>query len=162
MLNSVIVVDDEASIRTAVEQWLSLSGFTVQLFARAEECLAHLPRHFPGVIISDVRMPGMDGLQLLERLQADDPDLGLVAFVAIGMQDVSSCRIASSVEPGTHVAKGDELGHFQFGGSTYCLVFRPGTIADFALAAIPQPGDPEAPLVLVNTRIATVRRTTTS
>jgi DNA-binding NtrC family response regulator len=33
MLNSVIVVDDEASIRTAVEQWLSLSGFSVQLFA---------------------------------------------------------------------------------------------------------------------------------
>lgn len=84
MLNSVIVVDDEASIRTAVEQWLSLSGFTVQLFARAEECLAHLPRHFPGVIISDVRMPGMDGLQLLERLQADDPDLPVILLTGHG------------------------------------------------------------------------------
>ncbi len=48
MLNAVIVVDDEASIRTAVEQWLSLSGFEVQLFSRAEDCLAHLPRDFPG------------------------------------------------------------------------------------------------------------------
>ena len=75
MFNSVIVIDDEASIRTAVEQWLSLSGFNVQLFARAEDCLSQLPKHFPGVIISDVRMPGMGGLQLLERLQADDPDL---------------------------------------------------------------------------------------
>ncbi|MCO7524570.1 sigma-54 dependent transcriptional regulator [Pseudomonas asiatica] len=84
MLNSVIVVDDEASIRTAVEQWLSLSGFSVQLFARAEECLAHLPRHFPGVIISDVRMPGMDGLQLLERLQADDPDLPVILLTGHG------------------------------------------------------------------------------
>ncbi|QNT40185.1 MULTISPECIES: sigma-54 dependent transcriptional regulator [Pseudomonas] len=84
MLNSVIVVDDEASIRTAVEQWLSLSGFSVQLFARAEECLAHLPRHFPGVIISDVRMPGMDGLQLLERLQADDSDLPVILLTGHG------------------------------------------------------------------------------
>ena len=84
MLNSVIVVDDEASIRTAVEQWLSLSGFSVQLFARAEECLAHLPRHFPGVIISDVRMPGMDGLQLLERLQTDDPDLPVILLTGHG------------------------------------------------------------------------------
>ena len=84
MLNSVIVVDDEASIRSAVEQWLSLSGFSVQLFARAEECLAHLPRHFPGVIISDVRMPGMDGLQLLERLQADDPDLPVILLTGHG------------------------------------------------------------------------------
>lgn len=48
MLNSVIVVDDEASIRTAIEQWLDLSGFEVQLFSRAEECLAQLPRDFPG------------------------------------------------------------------------------------------------------------------
>jgi len=84
MLNSVIVVDDEASIRSAVEQWLSLSGFSVQLFARAEDCLAHLPQHFPGVIISDVRMPGMDGLQLLERLQADDPDLPVILLTGHG------------------------------------------------------------------------------
>ncbi|MFJ4384158.1 sigma-54-dependent transcriptional regulator [Pseudomonas sp. NPDC089408] len=84
MLNSVIVVDDEASIRTAVEQWLSLSGFSVQLFARAEECLANLPQHFPGVIISDVRMPGMGGLQLLERLQADDPDLPVILLTGHG------------------------------------------------------------------------------
>jgi two-component system C4-dicarboxylate transport response regulator DctD len=36
MLNSVMVVDDESSIRSAVEQWLSLSGFEVQLFSRAD------------------------------------------------------------------------------------------------------------------------------
>ncbi|AUF97757.1 two-component system C4-dicarboxylate transport response regulator DctD [Pseudomonas sp. BIGb0278] len=84
MLNSVIVVDDEASIRTAVEQWLGLSGFAVQLFARADECLAQLPEHFPGVIISDVRMPGMDGLQLLAELQARDPDLPVILLTGHG------------------------------------------------------------------------------
>ncbi len=84
MLNSVIVVDDEASIRAAVEQWLSLSGFSVQLFARAEDCLAKLPRHFPGVVISDVRMPGMDGLQLLERLQGEDAELPVILLTGHG------------------------------------------------------------------------------
>ncbi|KEY85397.1 sigma-54 dependent transcriptional regulator [Pseudomonas sp. 17391] len=84
MLNSVIVVDDEASIRTAVEQWLSLSGFSVQLFAHAEACLAQLPEHFAGVIISDVRMPGIDGLQLLERLQMADPDLPVILLTGHG------------------------------------------------------------------------------
>ncbi|MDD1959495.1 sigma-54 dependent transcriptional regulator [Pseudomonas sp. 39004] len=84
MLNSVIVVDDEASIRTAVEQWLSLSGFSVQLFAHAEACLAQLPEHFAGVIISDVRMPGIDGLQLLERLQKADPDLPVILLTGHG------------------------------------------------------------------------------
>ncbi|MDH0649252.1 sigma-54 dependent transcriptional regulator [Pseudomonas sp. GD03858] len=84
MLNSVIVVDDEASIRSAVEQWLSLSGFSVQLFARAEECLAQLPRNFPGVILSDVRMPGLSGLQLLERVQRDDPGLPVILLTGHG------------------------------------------------------------------------------
>ncbi|MBJ9976887.1 sigma-54-dependent Fis family transcriptional regulator [Pseudomonas sp. S75] len=84
MLNSVMVVDDEASIRTAVEQWLSLSGFSVQLFARAEDCLAQLPAHFPGVVISDVRMPGMDGLQLLERLHTQDAELPVILLTGHG------------------------------------------------------------------------------
>ena len=86
-------------------------------------------------------------------IQADDPAIGLVAFVPVGMSDVSSCMI--TVTPGQHLAKGAELGYFQFGGSTYCLVFRPGVITDFAFAAIPQPHDPKAPLVHVCSRLAT-------
>jgi phosphatidylserine decarboxylase len=93
-------------------------------------------------------------------IEADDPVIGLMAFVAIGMSEVSSCMIDSKIEPGHHVAKGEELGFFQFGGSTHCLVFRPGAIAEFSLAAIPQPHDPEAPLVLVRSKLATARTST--
>jgi two-component system C4-dicarboxylate transport response regulator DctD len=84
MLNSVIVVDDEAPIREAVEQWLSLSGFTVQVFSRAEDCLAQLPEHFPGVILSDVRMPGMSGLQLLAELHTRDNGLPVILLTGHG------------------------------------------------------------------------------
>lgn len=84
MLNAVIVVDDEASIRTAVEQWLSLSGFEVQLFSRAEECLAKLPKNFPGVILSDVRMPGLSGLELLAEVQLRDADLPVILLTGHG------------------------------------------------------------------------------
>ena len=54
---------------------------------------------------------------------ADDPVIGLVAFVAVGMDEVSSCKIDPNVSPGSHLAKGAELGYLQFGGSTHCLVF---------------------------------------
>ncbi|MCK9814314.1 DNA-binding response regulator [Pseudomonas chlororaphis] len=84
MLNSVMVVDDESSIRNAVEQWLSLSGFEVQLFSRGEECLAQLPGDFPGVILSDVRMPGMSGLELLAQVQRRDPDLPIILLTGHG------------------------------------------------------------------------------
>jgi phosphatidylserine decarboxylase len=43
------------------------------------------------------------------------------------------------------------------GGSTYCLVFRPGVIADFALSALPQPHNPEPALVQVHARLATAQ-----
>jgi phosphatidylserine decarboxylase len=92
-------------------------------------------------------------------IEADDPVIGLMAFVPVGMSDVSSCIIDAKVKPGAHVAKGQELGHFQYGGSTHCLVFRPGAIAEFTLAAIPQPHDPKAPLVHVRSKLATANPT---
>ena len=67
--------------------------------------------------------------------------------------------IDSNVAPGYHIAKGEELGYFQFGGSTHCLVFRPGVIADFSLKAVPQPLDSDAPLVLVRSKLATAHAT---
>jgi two-component system C4-dicarboxylate transport response regulator DctD len=84
MLNSVMVVDDEAPIREAIEQWLTLSGFTVQVFSRAEECLAQVPDHFPGVVLTDVRMPGIGGLQLLADLQQSDKGLPVILLTGHG------------------------------------------------------------------------------
>jgi len=92
-------------------------------------------------------------------IEADDPVIGLMAFVAVGMSEVSSCLIDPKMTPGYHVGKGAELGYFQYGGSTHCLVFRPGAIAEFALAAIPQPHDPKAALMLVRSRLAVASTT---
>ena len=53
-------------------------------------------------------------------------------------------------------AKGDELGYFQFGGSTHCLVFRPGVVSEFYLQAVPQgPNGTESSIVKVNSALAT-------
>lgn len=93
-------------------------------------------------------------------IQADDPVIGLIAFVAVGMLEVSSCMISPDATAGHHVAKGDELGYFQFGGSTYCLVFRPGVIADFSIDAVPQPHVANPPLVRVRSKLATAHQAT--
>jgi len=88
-------------------------------------------------------------------IDADNPSVGLVVFVPVGMSEVSSCMIGADIKPGRHVGKGEDLGYLQFGGSTHCLVFRPGVIAELSLAAIPQPHDPHAPLVPVRSKLAT-------
>ncbi|QEH32723.1 phosphatidylserine decarboxylase [Aquisphaera giovannonii] len=87
-------------------------------------------------------------------IEADAPSLGLVCLMPIGMVEVSSCVFHPSVKPGARLRKGDEVGYFQFGGSTYCLIFRPGAIAGFAPEALPQPDNPEPPLVRMGTKIA--------
>jgi phosphatidylserine decarboxylase len=88
-------------------------------------------------------------------IEADDPCIGLMCFMPVGMAEISSCLINDNIVPGYRVTKGEELGRFQYGGSTHCLIFRPGAIKDFAIQAIPQPTNPNAPLVPLSTRIAT-------
>ncbi|CAD5107116.1 sigma-54-dependent transcriptional regulator [Zestomonas carbonaria] len=84
MTGRVIVVDDEAAIREAVQQWLQLSGFEVNACASAAEALALVDRDFPGIVVSDVRMPGSDGLQLLDRLLEVDRDLPVILVTGHG------------------------------------------------------------------------------
>lgn len=82
-------------------------------------------------------------------IEADEPALGLVACVFVGMAEVSSCCIDAL--PGQHVAKGDELGFFQYGGNTNCLIFQPNVIRTF----VPRPPYRDnVPPLKVNSRLA--------
>ncbi|WKN23739.1 sigma-54-dependent transcriptional regulator [Azotobacter vinelandii] len=83
-MQQILFIDDEAPIREAVQQWLELSGLAVRTCAHAEEALALLDADFPGVVVSDVRMPGMDGLALLERLKALDAELPVIMVTGHG------------------------------------------------------------------------------
>lgn len=90
-------------------------------------------------------------------IDADDPAIGLVAVVFIGMFDVSSCVFAEPIVAGARVDKGDEVGFFQYGGSTFCIVFEPGVVEDFAIEAIPKVARETPTLLLVRSRLATAR-----
>lgn len=64
-------------------------------------------------------------------IEADDPTIGLMVMMPIGMAEVSSCVLLDNIKEGYKVKKGEELGYFQYGGSSYVLVFRPGVIKEF-------------------------------
>ncbi len=74
----VYVVDDEEMLRLAVDQALTLAGFTVRCFSRAEEVVQNISPDWHGVLITDLRMPGTDGLQLMSQVLALDNDIPVI------------------------------------------------------------------------------------
>ncbi|MDP4031473.1 MAG: sigma-54 dependent transcriptional regulator [Pseudorhodobacter sp.] len=80
----VAIVDDEADMRQSISQWLALSGFDTETYASAEEALAGIGADFPGVVISDIKMPGMDGMAFLKRLMSLDSGLPVILITGHG------------------------------------------------------------------------------
>jgi two-component system nitrogen regulation response regulator GlnG len=78
----VWVVDDDQSVRWVLEQALAQAGMDTKSFERAELLLDALGDDTPDVLITDVRMPGMDGLALLDRLTRLAPDLPVIVVTA--------------------------------------------------------------------------------
>ncbi|MEG3181360.1 sigma-54-dependent transcriptional regulator [Sphingomonas sp. LT1P40] len=74
----ILFVDDDAALLEANVQTLELAGLTVRAFADAQTALGAVTRAFAGVVVSDIRMPGMDGLQLFARLRAIDPEIPVI------------------------------------------------------------------------------------
>jgi two-component system C4-dicarboxylate transport response regulator DctD len=81
---SVLFIDDEKHIRIANRQTLELAGFEVQCFASAEQALPHIALDWPGVVVCDIRLPGMDGLELRERVHRIDRDLPVILITGHG------------------------------------------------------------------------------
>lgn len=82
-----VLVEDEDAVRLATAQALELGGFTVLACASAEQAQAHLHAGFAGIIVTDVRLPGQSGLELLAQASALDADLPVVLITGHG--DVS-------------------------------------------------------------------------
>lgn len=74
----LLLVDDEKIIRDSVGQSLMLAGFAVETFASAVEALSKLHADFDGLLITDIRMPEMDGLELMEQTHRLDADLPVI------------------------------------------------------------------------------------
>ncbi len=80
----VAIVDDEADMRQSISQWLALSGFDTETYDSADEALKHITADFEGVVVSDIKMPGMDGMAFLKRLMTMDSGLPVILITGHG------------------------------------------------------------------------------
>ncbi|MCJ2164744.1 MULTISPECIES: sigma-54 dependent transcriptional regulator [unclassified Pseudodesulfovibrio] len=83
-MRQVILVDDEQSVRDSARQWLELSDFVVKDFSDAQTALATIAPDYAGIVLSDVKMPGLDGLAFQKEISAIDPDIPVVLFTGHG------------------------------------------------------------------------------
>jgi len=81
---SVLLIEDDLGVQLAAAQALRLGGFEVGCCVSAEEALALLKPDFAGIVISDVRLPGRDGLALLRELRRSDPELPVTLVTGHG------------------------------------------------------------------------------
>jgi len=81
---SVVLIDDEAAMRASVGQFMSLSDCDVQSFANPTEPVNSLSAEFTGVVVTDLRMPTLDGMAVLEAVNFIDPQIPLIMITGHG------------------------------------------------------------------------------
>ncbi|WP_338669451.1 sigma-54-dependent transcriptional regulator [Pseudodesulfovibrio methanolicus] len=83
-MKKVILVDDEQSVRDSARQWLELSDFEVADYADARVALRDITPEYAGIVLTDVKMPGLDGLAFQKEIMAIDEHIPVVLFTGHG------------------------------------------------------------------------------
>ena len=102
-LDAVALIEDDDDFRAALVERLELENLTVHAFRSATAALADIDADFPGVVVTDLRRPGMDGRQLLTRLQA--LDVALPVIMITGHGDIAEAVSAMTAGAYDFVAK---------------------------------------------------------
>ena len=81
-MKTVLAIDDEEKICWAFEQFLTEEGYCPLVAQNAEEGLRQIERENPDIVLLDVRLPGMDGLDALKRIKAHNPGIVVILVTA--------------------------------------------------------------------------------
>jgi two-component system response regulator AtoC len=99
MSEGILVVDDDASILETFEHHLTRSGYEVATVTSGEEALEVIPTFDPALIITDIRMPGIDGIELLRRVRSSTEEVDVVVITAFeGMSTAVSAMKAGACD----------------------------------------------------------------
>jgi two-component system response regulator (stage 0 sporulation protein F) len=102
-LGRILVVDDEEPVRDVLCEYFESQGFGVEATPDGEAALVALGRHRPDLVLLDVRMPGIDGVEVLRRIRRADPDVPVIMVTA--NEDVALAKEMLKLGAFDYVAK---------------------------------------------------------
>ena len=88
--NHILVVDDEEDVRDLLSRFLTRRGYIVDAVEDGEEAVAWILEHEPDIVLLDIRLPKMDGIKVLRRLNEDAP--GVAVITMSGVADEETAR----------------------------------------------------------------------
>jgi len=102
-LGRILVVDDDAAMRNLLAEYFSAEGFVVTTAADGDQALATIKSDCPGLILLDVMLPGVNGLEVLRRARRDAPST--VVVMLTGLQDEALARATLRIGAFDYVSK---------------------------------------------------------
>jgi len=84
----ILVVDDEQDVCEMLEKFLTIKGYEVSTALSGEDALALVKKEKPHIVLLDIRMPEMDGIECLEHIKEIDREIGVIMITAIKQDDV--------------------------------------------------------------------------
>lgn len=86
--HKVLIVDDQFGIRTLLNEVLQKEGYEIYQAANGLQALQVMKQHAPDLVLLDIKIPGMDGLEILKKMKETNPDIRVIIMTAYGELDM--------------------------------------------------------------------------
>ncbi len=149
-LGRILIVDDELSVSEVLSEYFTNRGYIVATAGDGEEALRAVPSFRPAVVLLDVRMPGLDGVEVLKRIRAVDKHVSVIMVTA--NEDVALARETLQIGAFDYVAKPFDLSYLDQVVSLGLIQSAGGVESRTDSAPAPGPGEVWKILVLATFR----------
>lgn len=110
-MERILVVDDEKEVCSALKEFLEMKGYTVQAAHNGPAALETVAQWQPHIVLLDIIMPGMSGIEVLQHLRSDHPDTGVIMITAVTDEELGNDALKNGA--GDYITKPVDLDYLE-------------------------------------------------